>query len=203
MMHFLREGCQIIGFDFRYLYVNDAVARHGRKSGEELLGHTMMELYPGIEGTHMFSVLKRCMEERTAAELENEFTYQDGSTAWFTLRMEPVPEGVFILSIDVSERKRAEIELQNHLRRIEALREIDLAIVSTTNLSVAMKTVLEQVTGSLNVDVLDALSYDRPYRKAWPQARVVNHIREQAGRHFDPRAVELFLQVLNNSQEPV
>lgn len=153
----LMEGYQVIGHDFRYLYVNEAVARQGRKSRGELVGHTMMELYPGIEATHMFSVLKQCMEERTPAELENEFTYPDGSTGWFALKMEPVPEGVFILSMDISERKRAENELLNQLHRIEALREIDIAIISTTNLSLALKTVLEKVTSSLDVDAADIL----------------------------------------------
>lgn len=44
------------------------------------------------------------------------------------------------------------------------------------------------------VDVWDALSYDRPYRKAWSQDLVFKHIREQSGAHFDPKVVEMFLQ---------
>jgi HD-GYP domain-containing protein (c-di-GMP phosphodiesterase class II) len=117
----------------------------------------MMELYPGIEATHMFSLLEQCMNERKPAELENEFTFPDGSIGWFALKIEPVPQGAFILSIDISERKRAEIEIQNQLRRIQALREIDMAIISTTNLSLSLKTVLEKVTSSLNVDAADIL----------------------------------------------
>jgi len=59
------EGCQIIGYDWRYLYVNAAVVKHSRKSREKLLGHTMMEVYPGIEKTAMFATLRECMEKRT------------------------------------------------------------------------------------------------------------------------------------------
>ena len=40
------EGCQIIDFDWRYLYVNDAAAKQGRKKKQELLGYTMMQVYP-------------------------------------------------------------------------------------------------------------------------------------------------------------
>lgn len=75
----LLEGCQIIGFDWRYLYLNDAAARHGHRTKEELLGHTMMEMYPGIENTEMFSKLKNCMEKRTSYQIENEFTYPDST----------------------------------------------------------------------------------------------------------------------------
>lgn len=106
------EGCQIISPDWRYLYVNDAVAKHGRREKEELLGNTMMEMYPGIDDTEMFQVLRRCMEERTHERMENEFEYHDGNKAWFELSFEPVPEGVFILSIDITERKRAEKALR-------------------------------------------------------------------------------------------
>ena len=48
------------------------------------------------------------------------------------------------------------------------------------------------------VDVWDALSSDRPYRKAWPQEKVSAHLREQSGKHFDPEIVTAFLKEINN-----
>lgn len=45
------------------------------------------------------------------------------------------------------------------------------------------------------IDVWDALSFDRPYRRAWPQAHVLEHIRSQAGKHFDPEIVTEFLKI--------
>lgn len=45
------------------------------------------------------------------------------------------------------------------------------------------------------VDVWDALTNERPYREAWSQERAAQHILEQAGKHFDSKAVELFLQM--------
>jgi response regulator RpfG family c-di-GMP phosphodiesterase len=46
-------------------------------------------------------------------------------------------------------------------------------------------------------DVWDALRSDRPYRSAWPEEKVRAHIREQAGKHFDPKVVEQFLQMID------
>jgi PAS domain S-box-containing protein len=46
------------------------------------------------------------------------------------------------------------------------------------------------------VDVWDALSSDRPYRPALPKEEVLAYIREQSGKHFDPRVVEAFLQAV-------
>jgi PAS domain S-box-containing protein/putative nucleotidyltransferase with HDIG domain len=45
------------------------------------------------------------------------------------------------------------------------------------------------------VDVWDALRSDRPYRAAWPEKKVLEHIRSLAGSHFDPQAVEAFLKL--------
>ena len=41
-------------------------------------------------------------------------------------------------------------------------------------------------------DVFDALTSERPYKKAWPVEAAVQLLREQSGRHFDPELVELF-----------
>lgn len=106
------EGIQIIGFDWRYIYANDSLVKHGHYTKEELLGYTMMEKYPGIENSEVFKVLKKCMEGRLAQQMENEFVYPDGSKSWFELSIQPVPEGIFVLSIDISERKKAEEEVR-------------------------------------------------------------------------------------------
>lgn len=45
-------------------------------------------------------------------------------------------------------------------------------------------------------DVFDALTTERPYKKAWPIEDAVAFLREQSGKHFEPRLVELFLEIL-------
>ena len=113
------EGYQIIDFDWRYAYVNEAVAKQGRRTKEELIGHTMMEMYPGIEKTEMFGYLQRAMIDRFPHKMDNEFTFPDGSKAWFELRIEPVPKGVLILSMDISQRRKLEQELNRYKHRLE------------------------------------------------------------------------------------
>ncbi len=107
------EGVQIVDSDWRYIYVNNTVTLHGKYSKEELLGFTMMEKYQGIETTFMFERLKHCMKEREHVQMINEFDFPDGSKGYFELRMEPVKEGVLILSFDVTKQKQAEFFLHN------------------------------------------------------------------------------------------
>lgn len=45
------------------------------------------------------------------------------------------------------------------------------------------------------VDVWDALSSDRPYRKGWPKEKIAEHINSLSGTHFDPEIVSLFIKL--------
>ena len=100
------EGCQIIGFDWRYLYLNEAAEKHNRRPNEELLGQKYMDMWPGIESTHVFRVICSCMQDRQPQSMENEFQFPDGSLGWFELRIYPMPEGIVIFSNDITEQKQ-------------------------------------------------------------------------------------------------
>jgi putative nucleotidyltransferase with HDIG domain len=52
------------------------------------------------------------------------------------------------------------------------------------------------------VDVWDALLSDRAYRKAWPYEKVVDYIRSQSGRQFDPAIVRIFLETIADKWRP-
>ena len=47
------------------------------------------------------------------------------------------------------------------------------------------------------VDVWDALTADRPYRKAWSNKKALDHIQKESGKHFDPQVVEVFLKQIS------
>jgi len=46
------------------------------------------------------------------------------------------------------------------------------------------------------VDVYDALTSDRPYRTAWLPERVLEYLKDQSGKHFDPAMVTAFIEVI-------
>lgn len=113
------EGVQVVDKAWRYLYVNDALVEQSKYSKEDLLGCTMMERYSGIEQSEMFKVLKKCMTRREFCQMENEFKFPDESSGWFELRMEPVDEGVLIMSFDITDRKQMEMQLRQFNEHLE------------------------------------------------------------------------------------
>ncbi len=105
------EGCQIIGFDWNYIYINPAAEIHNRRPKEELIGKNYIESWPGIEHSAVYSLIKESMEKRIHLEMENVFTYPDGDTGLFQIHVFPVPEGVFIQSLDISENRKLQEQI--------------------------------------------------------------------------------------------
>lgn len=117
----MMEGFQIISFDWKYVYVNNTVARQSKCEKEDLINFTMMEKFPGIEHTALFQTLRLCMNARVSRQFENEFNFPDGSSGWFELSIQPTPEGLLILSIDITERKKVEQEKKEYIRGLEEM----------------------------------------------------------------------------------
>lgn len=117
----LMEGCQILDSGFRYQYVNDIAANPSRFPREALLGRTMMEIFPGIETSPMFSVLQKSMKDRIPRRMKNEFIFPDGSGAWFDLRFEPIPEGLLVFSMEITEESRIKKEKQMSFEMLQLI----------------------------------------------------------------------------------
>ena len=45
-------------------------------------------------------------------------------------------------------------------------------------------------------DVFDALTHDRPYKRAWSVEQARDEISGQRARHFDPEVTDAFLDLL-------
>jgi putative nucleotidyltransferase with HDIG domain len=125
-----------------------------------LINRTIMEAYPGIENSELFAVLKRCMEQRTNHQMENRFEYPDGNAGWFELSIQPVPDGLFILSMDITAHKLSELKTQKQLARINALRKIDLAVLSSFDLKLTLTVSIDQIMEQLGVDAADVMLLD-------------------------------------------
>lgn len=119
----IKEGCQIIDFNWRYLYLNATSLKNSGHTKKELLDRPLTEIYPGIENSEVFAAFQRCMNERTSQRLINSFEYPDGTKKWFETSVQPVPEGIFVLNNDITKRKKAEDKLRDSEEQYRTLFE--------------------------------------------------------------------------------
>ncbi|MBI4248625.1 MAG: GAF domain-containing protein [Elusimicrobia bacterium] len=52
------------------------------------------------------------------------------------------------------------------------------------------------------IDAWDAMTSDRPYRKALPRETAIDELQKGAGTQFDPRVVEAFLRIESRTRSP-
>lgn len=142
----LVEGYQLIGFDWCYRYTNAAAARQTQHSPQALLGRTLMERYPGIETTALFVVLQRALHTRTVEQVEHEFILPTGTSTWLELRIQPVPEGILILSLDITARKAAEAAQRAREAHYRLLIDNMADVVSKVNLAGILTSITPSCT---------------------------------------------------------
>jgi PAS domain S-box-containing protein len=130
----LIEGCLVVGFDWRCLYANEAATKQAGRTQADLVGRTLFEVYPGAETSGFIVRYRRCMEERVPQHFEAEFTFPGAATKWFEVSVSPVPDGLFILSVDNTERRKAEEELRRSEQRHRLLADNARDVVWTMEL---------------------------------------------------------------------
>lgn len=121
----LIEGFQVVDFEYRYVYLNQAALVHARRSASALLGRTIMEVYPDVEQLDSFRALRRCLEQRVHSVVETEFRYPEGDVATFEVHFEPVPQGCCMLTLDIGERKRADAALRAYAERLRQAERLE------------------------------------------------------------------------------
>ena len=50
-------------------------------------------------------------------------------------------------------------------------------------------------------DVFDALSFKRVYKDAWKQTQIFDYFKEQKGKHFDPKLIDIFFKNVEQVQK--
>ena len=117
------EGARIINFNWKYLYTNKAFLEQYDFKEESILNKEISEVFPGIKESELFLILRDCMQNRVTRETDHKYLLSDGREKWFHLKIHPSPEGIFILSNDITQRKVIKEKLDKENQWLGALYE--------------------------------------------------------------------------------
>jgi PAS domain S-box-containing protein len=130
LLEIMTEGCQIIDKNWRFVYANKAATKLGRLSMEEIIGSSILDLFPSIESSELHNSLIDAMKNREPKHAEHQLVYNDGSKAWFALHIYPYNDGLFVLTLDITDKKEAERLLKQSEYKYRVLTEHSLDLVA-------------------------------------------------------------------------
>ncbi len=148
--------------DSTILLANKKMASFYNLSVEEVVGRRQSDLHQKF-GQRAEEVVKWLADDRDVIDsgmikrMVETGTDANGNLHWFETVKFPIDlgdgnRGVLILSEDVTERRRSEEQIQRQVKRLNALRTIDVAMLSSFDLRVVLDVVLQQIPLQVGID---------------------------------------------------
>src|SRR5215208_992369 len=141
--------------EWRFTYVNERglVSAQGVKgeelTREDLLGENIWELLPGLVGTPIYQELHRALREQETVHFE---AYSPLTDRWLELHVYPSEEGLSVYVQNITERKRAQEEIETRTHQQAAVAELGVTALAGDDLDSLMDEAVACVARTLGVE---------------------------------------------------
>ncbi|MDF5723029.1 MAG: ATP-binding protein [Rhizonema sp. PD37] len=193
----IRDGFTTFDRNWRYTYINDRQTEMIGMQREDVIGRIFWEVFPDLVNSEVYHILNRAAIEQKPIKFEYYYPFLN---QWYGLRTYPIPDGgIAILCAEISERKFAQIALQESEQRLRlALKtaqlgcwELDLKtnVLSASeqckvnygwspDADFSYQTLRSQihpddqvwVYEAIQQSIINDIDYDVEYRSIWPDS---------------------------------
>ncbi|MCP4404590.1 MAG: PAS domain-containing protein [bacterium] len=110
----------VLDREWRYAVVNRSSWKRTTFTEDDIIGHKITDVYPQITASPLWPAYQSAMQKRISATTEAEFVFETGEKGWYELRLFPVPDGILVISRDITERKLTAGALQKSEVKLRA-----------------------------------------------------------------------------------
>ncbi len=116
----INDAFFVLDRDWRFTYVNDRLCQMLGMQPEELLGRNNWELFPDTVDTDVHIQFQQALSKQTPVQFE--YFYSTWNR-WYENKVYPSPTGLTVLVTDITERKQAEVQLQESQHFVQQIAE--------------------------------------------------------------------------------
>jgi PAS domain S-box-containing protein len=141
--------------EWRFTYINERALRRfqGDKreelTREELIGKNVWEVFPELVGTSFYQEPHRALREQKTIRFEGYFPLDD---TWYEGHVYPSEEGLAFYALDITERKRAEKEIQIRTHQQAVVADLGLRALANDDPQLLMDEATALVARTLGVE---------------------------------------------------
>ncbi|MGY1604228.1 SpoIIE family protein phosphatase [Geodermatophilus sp. SYSU D00815] len=149
--------------EWRFTYVNAEAERLLGRGRDELLGAVIWEAFPAAQGSIFEESYRRAVASQQPVTFDA--YYPPPLDGWYELRAWPSPEGLSVYFLEVTDRRRAEVEAQRAGARLALLAQVSSELAASLTADVATRRIPRLTVPTLAdaciVSVLDGHGHPR------------------------------------------
>ncbi|UPV74385.1 PAS domain-containing protein [Halorussus limi] len=152
--------------EWRFTHVNERAADFFDRDADDLLGEDIREAFSQDLGEQFRAAYRKAFDVQEPVTLEAESTLRPGN--WLEVRVYPAEDGLSVYFRNVTERRRAQLELRETKQKIEALHDVAARAVACTTEQDIYDLAIEAAEEILAFDLctVDALEGDELVTRA-------------------------------------
>jgi len=175
LLESITDGVVVLDHDSRYLLLNDRISEMTGVSKEEIFGNRIYDIFPGVKESELGKMIEEVLKTGSPGMNIQKWTYLDGRIKWYENHGYKVPEGIMIISTDISGRKKAEAALK------KAHDDLELKIEErTTELN-------EEIKDRIEAEELLKVNEEK-FRRVFEDSVIGMMLVNQDGRHVKANA---------------
>jgi PAS domain S-box-containing protein len=123
LLESMSDSVWVMDRDSRYVLVNAAAERSAGIPRQELIGKKAVDVFSNFGSSEFWMTISHVLQSGTPGKVTDKYVFDDGREGWYEMRVYPVPDGVLCMSIDITDRKRAEEALQRSTNLLNSIRD--------------------------------------------------------------------------------